>query len=155
MRGRRAPKRKLTPDAKYGSELVTKFTNYVMQDGKKDTARKIVYEALEELGTKTKTDPVAALEQAIENVAPEVETRSKRVGGSNLQVPTPTTPERRRILAMRWIISLSRKARKNKPYSFYLAQELIAAFNKEGAAIKKREEVERMAESNRAFAQFA
>lgn len=155
MRGRRAPKRKLEPDVRYNSEVVTKLINYVMQDGKKDTARGIVYTAMDELAKATKTDALAALQQAVDNASPDIETKARRVGGSNYQVPTPVTPERKLILAFRWIVGLSRKARKDKPYSFYLAQELIAAFNNEGSAVKKREETERMAESNRAFAQFA
>ncbi len=155
MRGRRAPKRKLEPDPRYNSELVTKLINYVMQDGKKDTARTIVYDALDALAKNSKTDALAALHQAVENASPDIETKARRVGGSNYQVPTPTSPERKVVLAFRWIVGLSRKARKDKPYSFYLGQELTAAFNNEGASVKKKEEVERMAESNRAFAQFA
>lgn len=155
MRGKKAPVRKIRPDELYNSETVSKLINYMMYDGKKQTARKIVYQALEELGTKTKATPVEALEKALENIKPKLEVRARRVGGANYQVPMPVAPARQVALSFRWIIDASRKSRGSKASWESLAGELIAAYKGEGEAIRKRDDMQRMAESNRAFAQFA
>ncbi len=148
-------KHTVTPDAKYQSELLERFINVVMRDGKKSTARAVVYDALEEIKKRDeKADPMAVFETAITNVSPTVEVRSRRVGGANYQVPKEVRPERRRSLALRWIIGAARSG-KGKPMATKLADELIAAAKNEGAAVKKREDVHRMAESNRAFAHLA
>jgi small subunit ribosomal protein S7 len=155
MRGKKSIPKRIKPDVLYNSTLVTKFINYVMQDGKKATSRKIVYKALEELSKKTNKPPLDAFEIAIENVKPRIEVRSRRVGGANLQVPTPVSPSRQVALAMRWLIDFSRANRKNTEFYESLAKELIASFNKEGSAYKKKEDVHRMAEANKVFTQFA
>ena len=155
MRGKQAPKRTIKPDEVHNSELVTKFINYIMQDGKKSTARHIVYNALEELEKNTKTRSVDAFEKAIDNVRPKLEVRSRRVGGSNFQVPVPVSTNRQTALAMKWIIEAARSTRKTTPIYVSLAHELTNAFNKEGTAMKKKEDVHKMADANRAFAQFA
>ncbi len=155
MRGKAIPKRVIEKDAVYGSLDVSKFINYIMIDGKKDIARKIVYGAIDELNNKTKSKGLDGFNKALDNIKPKVEVRSRRVGGSNFQVPTPVNPYRQFTLASRWLIEAARKARKNTNFDIALAQELISAFNKEGVAFKKREEVHRMAEANKAFAQFA
>lgn len=155
MRGKKAPVRPIKADEIYGSELVSKFINYVMLDGRKQTSRTIVYKAIEELALKTKTKGIEALEKAIENARPKVEVRSKRVGGSNFQVPVPVSEKRQTALALKWIIEGARASRKNTEFWVVLARELLSAYNKEGVAIKKKEEVSRMAEANKAFAQFA
>ncbi len=155
MRGKAATKRDIQPDEIYGSVTVSKLINYIMLDGKKTVARKVVYTALEQLAEKTGESAVVALEKALKNIKPRIEIRSRRVGGSNLQVPTPVPENRQMALSFRWIIDSSRKARKNTPYSSVLARELIDAYNGEGNAIRKKEEVQRMAEANKAFAHFA
>lgn len=155
MRGKQAKKRPLKPDEVYNSTLVAKFINYVMKDGKKTVARTNVYNALKELAEKTKTEAIEALEKAVGNVMPKVEVRSRRVGGSNYQVPVPVNDDRQAALAFRWIIESARNARGSRPFYVSLGNELINAFNGEGNAIKKKEEVKRMADANRAFAQFA
>ncbi len=155
MRGKQAPKRDIKADAKFNSVLVSRLINNVMMHGKKETARNLVYVALEELAKKTKLDAVDALEKAFENVKPKVEVRSRRVGGANLQVPVPVNAYRQDSLAIRWILEAARAGRKDTEFSVSLARELFSAFNKEGSAFKKKEEVFRMAEANKAFAQFA
>lgn len=155
MRGKQAPKRKIAPDNKYNSVVVSKFINYVMMSGRKTIAREIVYKVVEDVAKKTNTDILVAFEQAIENVKPKVEVRSKRVGGSNLQVPVQVYPERQFALACRWIIDSARNSRKDTEFWESLSREIINAYKKEGSAIKKKEEVQRMAEANKAFAQFA
>lgn len=155
MRGKQTPKRDIQPDGLYNSELVAKFTNYIMLDGKKSIAQTIVYKAIEDLQKKTKTTGIEAFERALENIKPKVEVRSKRVGGSNFQVPVPVSTNRQLSLASRWIIDAARNARKNTEFWVVLSQELLNAYNKEGTAIKKKDEVQRMAEANKAFAQFA
>lgn len=143
------------PDMKFNSVRVEKFINSVMWDGKKSTARKVVYDALDIIKEKTKTDnPVELFDTAIRNVGPAMEIRSRRVGGANYQVPREVRPERKQALAFRWILNAARSA-KGKPMAERLAQELIAASNNEGPAIKKREDTHKMAESNKAFAHFA
>lgn len=155
MRGKKAPRRKITPDPVYGSELVSKFINKIMLDGKKVVARSNFYAAMEKLGEVTKEKPLKALDKAFQNARPRVEIRSKRVGGANYQVPTPVREERQFALAMKWIIDAARNGRGSATFSDSLARELIAAFKNEGGAIKKKEEVQRMADANQAFAQFA
>lgn len=155
MRGKQAPKRHITPDEVYNSELVAKFINYVMISGNKSAARKNVYAAMTKLAEDTKKDPVEALSEAVENVRPKVEVRSKRVGGANYQVPVQVPEGRQNALAFKWIIESARKARGSAPFSKSLAKELVNAYKKEGNAIKKKEEVKRIAEANKAFAQFA
>ena len=140
------------PDNVYGSVKVSKLINYVMERGKKDTATKIVYKVMEEL--KKDGDPVALFEQALENASPSVEVRSRRVGGANYQIPHEVSPERRLTLALRWLLEFAR-AKKGKPMSQKLAEEIIAASKNEGETIKRRENVHKMAEANRAFAHFA
>jgi len=145
----------LQPDPRYGSKLVSKFINCVMRDGKKATATRIVYEALDIIGRRIKDKPpLEVFETAVENIKPNVEVRSRRVGGSNYQVPMPVNPKRQTSLAIRWIIQAAR-ARKGRPMAERLAAELIDAYNKEGAAWTTRENVHRMAEANKAFAHFA
>lgn len=154
MRGKQAVKRTLTPDAKFGNVLVTKLINYVMKDGKKTIAERIVYDALDLVSKETKQDPMVVFETALKNVIPTVEVKSRRVGGANYQVPIPVRGDRRYALAYRWILAAAR-GKKGKPMAQRLANELIAASNNEGEAIKKRQDVQRMAEANRAFAHFA
>jgi len=152
-RKRVAAKRKIAPDPKYNSVLVTKFINSLMKKGKKSTAQSILYGAFEIIEEKIKKDPLAAFQTALENVRPVVEVKSRRVGGSTYQVPTEVRPARRQALAMRWIISFS-KARGEKTMAAKLAGELIDASNERGAAIKKKEDTHRMAEANKAFAHY-
>ncbi len=140
------------PDEVYGSLKVAKLINYVMERGKKDTARKIVYKVMDEL--KKEGDPVVILDEALDNAAPTVEVRSRRVGGANYQVPREVRPERRLALALRWIIGAARNA-KGIPMHKALANELVLAAKEEGVAVKKRDDVHKMAEANRAFAHFA
>lgn len=143
------------PDAKYDSVKIEKFVNYVMKDGKKHVARKIVYGALDAIKEKTKTDnPVEIFEAALKNVGPLMEVRSRRVGGANYQVPREVRPERRMALTYRWILDAA-LAKKGMPMHKRLADELLAASNNEGSAVKKREDTHRMAEANKAFAHFA
>lgn len=146
---------KAGPDVQYDSTKVGQFVNYVMEDGKIDVARKVVYGAFDEVKTKTKNDnPVEIFEEALRNVGPSMEVRSRRVGGANYQVPREVRPERKTALAMRWIIGAAR-AKKGSPMHKRLADELIAASNKEGEAFKKKENTHKMAEANKAFAHFA
>jgi small subunit ribosomal protein S7 len=143
------------PDQKYNSVRVEKFINSVMWDGKKSTARKVVYDALDILKEKTKAEnPLEVFETAIRNVGPAMEIRSRRVGGANYQVPREVRPERKNALAFRWILLAARSA-KGKPMAEKLANELMAAANNEGSAIKKKDDTLRMAEANKAFAHFA
>jgi small subunit ribosomal protein S7 len=148
-------KTSIQPDIRYGNERLQKFINNVMLDGKKEAARKVVYGALEEIKKKEEgKDPLEVFEDALRNVGPTVEVRSRRVGGANYQVPHEVRPNRRQALAMRWIIQAAR-SKTGGPGSVFLADELIAASKNEGAAIKKKEDTHRMAEANRAFAHFA
>jgi small subunit ribosomal protein S7 len=152
-RRRRADRREIIPDAKYGDIVVAKFMNTVMYEGKKSVSEKIVYGALDNVGDKAKGDPLAVFRQALENVAPAVEVRSRRVGGATYQVPVEVRAERRQALAIRWIISAARD-RNDKTMIDRLAAELLDAANNRGAAVKKREDTHRMAEANRAFAHY-
>lgn len=155
MRRKVKNKHTVLPDEKYDSELLARFTNVVMWDGKKSVARGIVYGALDEIKKRLpELDPLAVFETAITNVSPTVEVRSHRVGGANYQVPKEVRPERRRSLAFRWIVAAARSG-KGKPMAQKLADEVIAASKNEGSAIKKKEDVHRMAEANRAFAHLA
>ncbi|HWO07151.1 MAG TPA: 30S ribosomal protein S7 [Candidatus Paceibacterota bacterium] len=140
------------PDLVYGSVKVSKLINYVMERGKKDTARKIVYKVFDEL--KKDGDPVALFEQALENAAPSVEVRSRRVGGANYQVPREVRPERRLALGLRWIVEAA-EGTKGVPMDKALLKEIQAAIKNEGAAVAKKETTHRMAEANKAFAHFA
>jgi len=140
------------PDEMYGSIKVSKLINYVMERGKKDTARKIVYKVMDEL--KKEGDPVAVLEQALENASPNVEVRSRRVGGANYQVPREVNPNRRLALGLRWIVEAA-EGTKGKPMHESLLAELKAAHKGEGVAVTKKETTHRMAEANKAFAHFA
>jgi small subunit ribosomal protein S7 len=143
------------PDLKFGSVRVEKFINSVMWDGKKSTARKVVYDAFDIMKEKAKVeDPLELFETAIRNVGPQMEIRSRRVGGANYQVPKEVRPERKQALAFRWILIAARGG-KGKPMAEKLAAELMAAANNEGPAIKKRDDTHRMAEANKAFAHFA
>ncbi len=153
MRGKKAPKRQLTPDPKFGNIYITKLINYIMLDGKKTTAQRVVYDALDIVSEKTKLDAVEVFEKALKNVMPSLEVKSKRVGGANYQVPMSVRGDRRYVLAFRWIIKAAR-TKKGQPMAQKLAAELIAASNNEGDAIKKKQDVQRMAEANRAFAHF-
>ncbi len=141
------------PDPLYKSEAVTRFINTVMQDGKKDTARKVVYDAMELL-KKDEKDALEVFETAIRNISPLMEVRSRRVGGANYQVPREVPQQRRVSLAYRWLITAARN-KKGKPMAEKLAAEILAAVNNEGEAIKKKDEMHRMADANKAFAHFA
>ena len=140
------------PDEVYGSLKVAKLINYVMERGKKDTARKIVYKVMEEL--KKEGDPVAVLEEALEKASPTVEVRSRRVGGANYQVPREVRPERRMALGLRWIVEAA-EGTKGVPMAESLLKEIQAAYKGEGSAVSKKETTHRMAEANKAFAHFA
>ena len=148
-----AEKREVLPDAKFGDLIVAKFMNSVMYDGKKSTAEQIVYGALDIVETKLKSDPLAVFKQALENVAPAIEVRSRRVGGATYQVPVEVRFERRQALAIRWLITAAR-ARNDKTMVDRLSAELIDASNNRGNAVKKREDTHRMAEANRAFSHY-
>jgi len=154
MRGKKAIKRVLPPDWKYNNVAITKLINYVMLDGKKTVAERNVYNALAILEKEAKRPAIEVFEEAIKNVIPSVEVRSRRVGGANYQIPVPVRGDRRYALAYRWILAGVR-SKKGKPFADLLAAELLAASNGEGDAMKKRSDVQRMAEANRAFAHFA
>jgi small subunit ribosomal protein S7 len=153
------PRRKVTrrrealPDAVYQSRLVSKFINALMYDGKKSTASNSFYGAMEEISKRVPTAPLSVFRQAIENAKPAVETKSRRVGGANYQVPIEVRPERRTTLAIRWITTFAR-SRKGKSLSRRLADELLDASNNQGGAIKKKEDTHKMAEANKAFAHY-
>ena len=153
MRRRRAPKREVPPDGKYGNPLVQKLINIVMERGKKSLAERIVYNAFSILGEKTGKEPLEVYKQAIENVRPLLETKSRRVGGATYQVPVSVRMDRGQSLALRWV-QMFAKGRKGQPMQQKLAQEILDAFNKTGSAIRKREDTHKMAESNRAFAHY-
>ena len=148
-----APKRPLVVDPVYGSTIVTQLVNKVLLDGKKSTAEAIVYNALEGCREKTGTDPVLTLKKALDNVKPTLEVRSRRVGGATYQVPVEVKPARAMTLALRWLITYSR-ARREKTMTERLMNEILDASNGLGAAVKKREDTHKMAESNKAFAHY-
>ena len=152
-RKKRAPKRIFYPDSRYGSMILAKFTNFLMYEGKKATAEKIIYSALDRIKEKTKEDPIKVFNEAINNVRPNLEVRSRRVGGATYQVPVEVKTKRSQTLALRWLLDAARK-RKNKTMSDKLYAELIDASQNKGSAIKKREDTHKMAESNKAFAHF-
>ncbi len=155
MRRKVKNRNKVSPDRVYNSEKVSKFINYVMNDGKKSTAQKVVYDAFEALKGKAKSDnPLEIFDVALKNVSPTMEVRSRRVGGANYQVPREVRPERRSYLGMTWIIEAARN-KKGSPMSDRLAEEIISASKNEGEAVKKRENTHKMADANKAFAHFA
>ena len=152
-RRREVPKRQIQPDPKYKNVMVSKFINGLMANGKTSLARGIFYDAMEIIESRAKENPVKVFEQAMENVKPIVEVRSRRVGGATYQVPVEVRPERRRALAIRWIVGYA-KSRGEKTMSQRLAGELMDAYGKKGGAYKKREDTHRMAEANKAFAHY-
>jgi len=152
-RRREVTERSIRPDSKFGSKLVAKFINCLMHDGKRSTSEGIVYEAFQIITEKTKESPVKLFEQALENVRPMIEVRSRRVGGSTYQVPTEIRPSRRTALGFRWLISYARQ-RPEKGMAKKLAAEFMDASNNRGSAVKKREDTHKMAEANKAFAHF-
>ena len=154
MRGAVKKRNKPESDRKYNSVEISRFINHVMLDGKKETARQNVYEALETAAKKLGTEVSVVFETALKNIGPNMEVRSKRVGGANYQVPREVRPERKSFLAMTWIINAAR-SKKGQPFAKKLAEEFIVAFNNEGEAVKKRENMHKMAEANKAFAHFA
>ncbi|WP_350343805.1 30S ribosomal protein S7 [Proteinivorax tanatarense] len=147
------PKRDILPDPVYGSQLVSRFINKIMLDGKRGVAQNIMYGALDRIKENTGKDPIEVLEEAMNNVMPVLEVKSRRVGGSNYQVPVEVRPERRRTLAIRWIAEYSRK-RGEKTMIERLSSELMDAANNMGASVKKKEDVHKMAEANKAFAHY-
>ncbi|WP_182084603.1 30S ribosomal protein S7 [Aureimonas sp. ME7] len=148
-----AEKREINPDPKFGDLVVTKFMNAVMYDGKKSVAERIVYGAFDVMNEKTRQDAIAIFHQALDNVAPHVEVRSRRVGGATYQVPVDVRPERRQALAIRWLITAARN-RNETTMVDRLSGELMDAANNRGTAVKKREDTHRMAEANRAFSHY-
>jgi small subunit ribosomal protein S7 len=150
-----ASAKQLTGDPKFGSVLASKFINVLMWDGKKSTAQRVFYDALEVIGKKiSDTEPIDVFTKAVENVRPELEVRSKRVGGSTYQVPMQVNRKRQQSLAIRWIL-IAVRDKKGRPMHQKLADEFVAAYNREGAAMTRRENVHRMADANKAFAHFA
>jgi len=154
MRRKTRIKKINNPDPLYGNPLVGKFINYIMRQGKKSTAQKVVYKSFDIIKEKTKGNPIELFDKAIRNISPSLEVKSRRVGGANYQVPRPVRPDRKILLAFRWIINAA-KAKKGKSMAEKLAEELMLAANNEGAAIKKKLDTHRMAEANRAFAHFS
>ena len=152
-RKRLIPKKKLNPDPVYNRLSVSKFTNMIMLDGKKRVAEKILYSALEILAKNSKEDPITMMDKALQNVSPSVEVKSRRVGGSNYQVPVEVNTKRKQSLAMRWILEAADK-RNEKTMKNKLAAELLDAYDNKGSAVKKREDVHKMAEANKAFAHY-
>jgi small subunit ribosomal protein S7 len=152
-RRRVAARRQILPDPKHGSELLTKFINMMMEDGKKSVAEHIIYSALDQIAEKKGGRPIELLEQAMENVRPAVEVKSRRVGGATYQVPVEVRPTRRNSLAMRWLIDSARK-RSEKSMAQRLAGELMDAADSRGTAVKKKEDTHRMAEANKAFSHY-
>ena len=147
------PKKVVTPDPIFNSTIIPKLINSIMYDGKKVVAEKIVYEAIEKIKSKTKEEPINVFNEAINNIKPTVEVRSRRVGGAAYQVPVEVKTKRAQALAIRWLVDASRK-RKDKHMSDKIFNELYDAYEKKGSAVKKREDVHKMAESNKAFAHF-
>lgn len=152
-RRRRPEKREILPDPKFGDQILSKFMNVIMLDGKKSNAESIVYGALDQVEARAKTDPLATFHDALNNVKPGVEVRSRRVGGATYQVPVEVRPERAQALAIRWLIAAARN-RAEKTMSARLSAELMDAANNRGNAVKKREDAHRMAEANRAFSHY-
>jgi len=152
-RRREVPERTIVPDSRYNNKLVTKFINCIMRDGKRSIAESLLYDAFDLIESKTKESPIKIFEQAVENVRPQIEVKSRRVGGSTYQVPTEVRPSRRTALGIRWIIGYAR-GRSEKGMVNKLAVELMDAANKRGASVKKREDTHKMADANKAFAHF-
>ena len=152
-RRHRAEKRDIIPDAKFGDVVLTKFMNSLMSHGKKSAAERIVYAAFDIIENKASQDPIGVFHQALENVMPAIEVRSRRVGGATYQVPVEVRPDRRRALAIRWIIAAARSRNENTMID-RLSGELLDASNSRGSAVKKREDTHRMAEANRAFSHY-
>ncbi len=148
-----AEKREVLPDAKYGDRVLTKFMNNLMIDGKKSVAESIVYNALDRVQTRLKREPIQAFHEALDNVKPSLEVRSRRVGGATYQVPVEVRPERREALAIRWLITAARKRNENTMEE-RLAAELSDAVNNRGTAVKKREDTHKMADANKAFSHY-
>ena len=153
MRKRRAVKRDVLPDPIYNSKVVTKLINQIMQDGKKGTAERILYEAFDIVKEKTGEEPMEVYQKALENIKPLLEVKSRRVGGSNVQVPIEVNDDRSQALALRWIVNYA-KSRNGKGMAINLANEIMDAANGVGGAVKKREDTHKMAEANKAFAHF-
>ena len=147
------PKKNITPDPKYISTIIPKLINNIMFDGKRGVAAKIVYDAIDKIKTKSKDEPINVFNEAINNIRPSVEVRSRRVGGATYQVPVEVRPKRSQALALRWLIDASRK-RKDKTMSDKLFNEIFDAYNNKGSSIKKKEDTHKMAESNKAFAHY-
>jgi small subunit ribosomal protein S7 len=154
MRGKQAPRRSILPDSKYGSLVVAKLINNVMECGKKNTAQKIVYAAFDKIEAKAKQPAMEIFDEAMKNVSPLLEVKSRRVGGANYQIPLQVRADRRQQLAFRWLIGAAR-SKKGKPMAEKLSTEILAAAENQGEAVKKKQDVQRMAEANRAFAHFA
>jgi len=152
-RRRVVAKREILPDPKFGSQLLAKFINHVMVSGKKAVAEKIVYDALDSVANKSNQDPMELFDKALESIQPMVEVKSRRVGGATYQVPVEVRPARQMALAMRWLVEYSRK-RGEKSMALRLAGEILDAAEGKGAAVKKREDVHRMAEANKAFSHY-
>ena len=152
-RKRKSPIRKIYADPKYGSPVISKFINSIMYDGKRSTAEKILYDALEKIKQKGKNDPIKVFNDAINNVKPNIEVRSRRVGGATYQVPMEVRPRRAQTLAMKWIVDSAIK-RNEKTMRERVANEIFDAFNNKGNSVKKREETHKMADANRAFSHF-
>ncbi len=153
MRKKRADKKRLIPDPRYNDFVVSQLINYIMQDGKKNTARKIVYDAFDIIGKRSKQEPLEVFKKGVMNVAPVLEVRSRRVGGATYQVPVDVRETRRIALALRWITKFA-SSRREQTMAGKLAAEIMSAANEEGASVKKREDTHRMAEANKAFAHF-
>ncbi len=153
MRRRSAPKREILPDPKFGDLVLAKFVNILMLDGKKSVAERIVYDALDTIESKGNPEPIDTFKQALDNIGPQVEIKSRRVGGSTYQVPVEVRADRKMALAMRWIIEAARK-RGEKGMKLRLAGEVLDAVQNRGSAFKKKEDTHRMAEANKAFAHF-
>ncbi len=156
MRTGTVKKRPATPDPVYQSVLLSQLINRVMRDGKKTLARRQVYQALDLVGKQSKENPLTVFEQAIENLQPNMEVRTRRIGGAAYQIPAPVRPERKTTLALSWLVSSARSLPNNQYHNFYqkLASEILAAQKKEGAAMKKKDDIHRQAEANKAFSHF-
>ncbi|NIT03805.1 30S ribosomal protein S7 [Candidatus Saccharibacteria bacterium] len=152
-RGGPVRKKLVEPDLRYGSTVVAKLINQVMEDGKKETARSLVYKAMDKASKSLEAEPLLVLTQALTNITPKQEVRSRRVGGATYQIPMPVAAERGQTLAIRWLVS-SARSKKGKPFDERMAEELAAAYNGEGTAVKKKDDTHKMAEANRAFAHF-
>lgn len=154
MRGKKAPKRRIEPDPKFHRDDIAKLTNRLMERGKKSIAQRIIYSAFTYISDKTKLDPMEVYDNAIRNVSPNLEVKGKRIGGANYQIPVVVVGERKLMLAHRWLLDAAR-TKKGKAMYIKLGEELMAAAKGEGEAMKKREDVQKMAEANKAFAHFA